>query len=128
MISHAQTMGKGQALRTGLHHLLNAGTADYVPMLDGDLQHRPEEAPQFIAAAEAAHADLVVGEGNSTSRDACLAVLRQSLWQRGPVFLYRCAAARHAVRLSTPADGNAQALAIARKRLRHREKPKCSSR
>jgi glycosyltransferase involved in cell wall biosynthesis len=62
VIAHAQTMGKGQALRTGLAHVLNSANADYVLMLDGDLQHRPEEAPQFIAAAQTTDADLVVGE------------------------------------------------------------------
>ncbi len=62
VISHAQTRGKGHALRTGLHHVLRSENADYVLMLDGDMQHRPDEAPQFFVAAEAENADLVVGE------------------------------------------------------------------
>ena len=62
VLSHAQTMGKGQALRIGLNHVLDSANVDYVLLLDGDLQHRPDEAPQFIAAAQAENADLVVGE------------------------------------------------------------------
>jgi glycosyltransferase involved in cell wall biosynthesis len=62
VIAHGQTMGKGQALRTGFRHLLKSATPDYILMLDGDLQHRPDEAAKFIAAAQTTTADLVVGE------------------------------------------------------------------
>jgi glycosyltransferase involved in cell wall biosynthesis len=53
--------GKGSAIRAGLAALL-AGPCTHVLLLDGDLQHRPEEAPRLIEAARASGADLVVGE------------------------------------------------------------------
>ena len=62
VLRHEQTRGKGQAVRTGLHHILARLSADYVLMLDGDMQHRPDEAPRLIAAAVETGADLVVGE------------------------------------------------------------------
>jgi glycosyltransferase involved in cell wall biosynthesis len=61
VLRHERTRGKGQAVRTGLHHILTQLSADYVLTLDGDMQHRPDEAPRFIAAAVETGADLVVG-------------------------------------------------------------------
>ena len=61
VLRHECTRGKGQAVRTGLHHILARPGADYVLMLDGDMQHRPDEAPRLIAAAVETGADLVVG-------------------------------------------------------------------
>lgn len=62
VISHDQPRGKGQAIRTGLAHILADFAVDYVLILDGDLQHVPAEAPRLIATAVATSADLVVGE------------------------------------------------------------------
>ena len=61
VIVHPRNAGKGQAVRSGLQRIL---AADYthVLMLDGDLQHLPEEAPRLLQAARATGADLVVGE------------------------------------------------------------------
>jgi glycosyltransferase involved in cell wall biosynthesis len=61
VITHAQNGGKGRAVRSGLQRIL---PADYthVLMLDGDLQHLPEEAPRLLQAARDTGADLVVGE------------------------------------------------------------------
>jgi glycosyltransferase involved in cell wall biosynthesis len=62
VLSHAETRGKGQAVRTGLAHVLQSAEVDYVLILDGDRQHLPEEAPRLLAAAAAGDVDLVVGE------------------------------------------------------------------
>ena len=61
VLSHPQNRGKGQAVRTGLAEIL---TRDYshVLMLDGDMQHRPDEAPRLLDAAQKTGAELVVGE------------------------------------------------------------------
>lgn len=58
---HRANRGKGEALRTGLAWL-EGRDFSHVLMLDGDLQHLPEEAPLLLAAAERTGADLVLGE------------------------------------------------------------------
>jgi glycosyltransferase involved in cell wall biosynthesis len=62
VLRHQSRRGKGAAVRTGLAHLLDAGGATHVLILDGDMQHLPSEAPRLIASATATGADLVVGE------------------------------------------------------------------
>jgi len=63
VITHAQNRGKGEAIKTGLGHLLSianpssAGLArniTWVSLLDSDGQHLPEEIDRFLAAAAAA--------------------------------------------------------------------------
>jgi len=61
VLSHARVRGKGQAVRTGLDHVLTQTSVEYVLILDGDMQHLPEEAPALIATARDTDADLVVG-------------------------------------------------------------------
>ncbi|MGE0448060.1 MAG: glycosyltransferase family 2 protein [Vicinamibacterales bacterium] len=53
--------GKGSAIRAGLIRLFE-GDFSHVLFLDGDLQHRPEEAAMLIEAAGRTAADLVIGE------------------------------------------------------------------
>jgi glycosyltransferase involved in cell wall biosynthesis len=53
--------GKGIAIRAGLAHLLERPFT-HVLLLDGDLQHRPEEAAALLATAVSTSADLVIGE------------------------------------------------------------------
>jgi len=62
VLRHPQNQGKGQAVRTGLGHVLAQTAATYVLSLDGDMQHLPEEAPRFLEMAQATGADLIVGE------------------------------------------------------------------
>lgn len=59
--------GKGIAMRAGLDRLLS-GPFTHVLLLDGDLQHRPDEAGSLLAMAEKTGADMVVGE-RQFSRD-----------------------------------------------------------
>ena len=53
--------GKGQAVRTGLARLA-AGPFTHVLILDGDLQHKPDEASRLIETAWRTKADLVIGQ------------------------------------------------------------------
>jgi glycosyltransferase involved in cell wall biosynthesis len=62
VLVHDEPRGKGQAVRTGLAHILASADVDYVLILDGDRQHLPSEAPRLLAAAAGTHADLIVGE------------------------------------------------------------------
>jgi glycosyltransferase involved in cell wall biosynthesis len=61
VLKHERVTGKGGAVRTGLDYVLARTAADYVLILDGDMQHRPDEAPRMIATAFDTDADLVVG-------------------------------------------------------------------
>ena len=59
--SHAANLGKGHAVRTGLARVF-AGAFTHVLLLDGDLQHLPQEASSLLAEAAAGGADVVIGE------------------------------------------------------------------
>jgi glycosyltransferase involved in cell wall biosynthesis len=69
VLVHDETQGKGQAVRTGLAHVLQSSEVECVLILDGDRQHLPSEAPRLIAAAATDDVDLVVGE-RQFDRDA----------------------------------------------------------
>lgn len=60
--------GKGSAVRAGLEQLSGSG-ATHALLMDGDLQHRPDEIPRLIEAGRATGAALVVGE-RAFQRDA----------------------------------------------------------
>jgi glycosyltransferase involved in cell wall biosynthesis len=68
VISHARNLGKGCAVRTGLERIL-ARRHTHVLLMDGDLQHRPDDIPRLLDAAGSAggrapgdELDLVIGE------------------------------------------------------------------
>jgi len=61
VIELASNTGKGSAIRTGLAHVLK-GEFTHVLLLDGDMQHLPQEASRLLDAARLTGADLVVGE------------------------------------------------------------------
>ena len=50
VVVHEQNRGKGETIKTGLHHFLER-QFDFVITLDADGQHRPEEIDRFITAA-----------------------------------------------------------------------------
>jgi glycosyltransferase involved in cell wall biosynthesis len=63
VIVHAQNQGKGEAIKTGMKHWLNAGHSSssrqksdivWVILLDSDGQHLPEEIDRFLEAAASA--------------------------------------------------------------------------
>jgi glycosyltransferase involved in cell wall biosynthesis len=58
---NAGDRGKGTAIRSGLARVLERDCS-HVLLIDGDLQHLPEEAPLLIAEAERTGADVVLGE------------------------------------------------------------------
>lgn len=60
VILHERNLGKGRAIRAGLADVL-ATSATHVVVLDGDLQHVPEEVPRLLEAARSSGADLVIG-------------------------------------------------------------------
>jgi len=66
VISHEVNLGKGAAIKTGLRELL-AYSIEYVLILDGDGQHRPEEIPKFLAEANQSHAPFLLGNRMSRS-------------------------------------------------------------
>lgn len=68
VITHAQNQGKGAAIQTGLRALLERDF-DYLLMLDGDGQHRPEEAPRFLEAAATHGARLLIGNRMTETRE-----------------------------------------------------------
>lgn len=61
VLRHPQNRGKGNAVRTGLAHVL-LQPFTHVLLMDGDGQHRPADVPKLMAAARETGADLVVGE------------------------------------------------------------------
>jgi glycosyltransferase involved in cell wall biosynthesis len=61
VIAHESNRGKGTAVRTGLDHLLRRDLT-HVVLLDGDLQHLPQETPCLLDAARETEADVVIGE------------------------------------------------------------------
>jgi glycosyltransferase involved in cell wall biosynthesis len=60
VVSHARNIGKGAALKTGLAAALKRGF-EWVLTMDGDGQHKPQDAPAFLRCAEQTYAQLVVG-------------------------------------------------------------------
>ena len=61
VIAHLTNRGKGHAVRTGLAHLLGGGIT-HVVLLDGDMQHLPQETTRLLDAAGATEAEVVIGE------------------------------------------------------------------
>ena len=52
VLSHETNRGKGNAIRTGLAHVL-LGEFTHVLLLDGDMQHLPHEAPTLLGRPRA---------------------------------------------------------------------------
>ena len=59
-VAHARNLGKGAALRAGLHAAIALGAARLVT-IDADGQHPPEEIPRLLQPIEQGQADLVLG-------------------------------------------------------------------
>jgi glycosyltransferase involved in cell wall biosynthesis len=60
VLTHAQNLGKGAALRAGIGEAIRQH-AEIVVTLDADGQHRPEEIPRLIRPIADGQADLVLG-------------------------------------------------------------------
>jgi glycosyltransferase involved in cell wall biosynthesis len=61
VLRHSANQGKGAAIRTGLAAIAPRGFS-HVLLLDGDMQHDPDDAARLIAAAQRGAGDLVIGE------------------------------------------------------------------
>ena len=61
VIAHDANRGKGHAVRTGLARVFD-GEFTHVLLMDGDMQHLPQEAAPLLAEAERTGADVVLGE------------------------------------------------------------------
>ena len=61
VLRHDRNAGKGHAVRTGLQRVMEGGFT-HVLLLDGDMQHLPQEAAQLIRTAADSGADAVFGE------------------------------------------------------------------
>lgn len=60
VLRHPINLGQGAALQTGITFALQRG-ANHVVTFDADLQHRPEDIPQMLAALSASGADFALG-------------------------------------------------------------------
>ncbi len=67
VIRHEINQGKGAAIKTGFRQLLDRGFL-YGIILDGDGQHRPEEIPDFIQAANETKAQFLIGNRMTDTR------------------------------------------------------------
>jgi glycosyltransferase involved in cell wall biosynthesis len=61
VIVHDANRGKGHAVRSGLARVLD-GQFTHVLLLDGDMQHLPEEAASLVEQAVRSGADVVLGQ------------------------------------------------------------------
>jgi glycosyltransferase involved in cell wall biosynthesis len=60
VVSHAENLGKGAALKAGLSAALKGGF-EWALTMDGDGQHKPQDFPAFFQCAERTGARLVIG-------------------------------------------------------------------
>lgn len=67
VLRHSRNMGKGSAVRTGLAHVLTLNYT-HVLLMDGDMQHDPEDIPALLAKIRSGLGDFVIGE-RSFARD-----------------------------------------------------------
>jgi glycosyltransferase involved in cell wall biosynthesis len=85
--------GQGTAIRVGRRRVLERDRT-HVLLMDGDMQHLPEEAPRLTAEAERSGADVVLGERRfdrsempasryHANRIGSLALSRSSAWPCG---------------------------------------------
>jgi len=61
VIRHPYNKGNGAAVKTGIRH----AKRDYIVLMDGDGQHRPEDIPKLVARLE--EYDMAVGARDRTS-------------------------------------------------------------
>ncbi|MFH0989716.1 MAG: glycosyltransferase family 2 protein [bacterium] len=61
LLQHDRNKGKGAALRTAFEHCRVNKSIEAVITMDADLQHRPEELPQFFEAWRNLRTDIIIG-------------------------------------------------------------------
>lgn len=60
LLRHESNSGKGNALKTGFRHAIDAGY-DWVLCMDGDGQHIPEKIPDFISFTDESEYQIIIG-------------------------------------------------------------------
>ena len=61
VLSHELNRGKGAALQTGFDYLCRQTGIEFILTMDADLQHQPEDVPQFLLVQQKTNADIVIG-------------------------------------------------------------------
>jgi len=61
LLRHEFNKGKGAAIRTGINYILKHHPAQYIVMVDADMQYHPSEAIKLLEALEISKADFVSG-------------------------------------------------------------------
>jgi glycosyltransferase involved in cell wall biosynthesis len=61
VLNHEKNKGKGAALQTGFDFVKKNTEIEFIFTIDADLQHRPEDIPEFIRVQQQANADIVIG-------------------------------------------------------------------
>ena len=62
VVVHPRNRGKGEGLRTGIVRL--RGKADFIVMIDADMQYNPADAPDLLQPLMDGSADIVMGARN----------------------------------------------------------------
>ena len=108
VVRHPSNRGKGMAIRSGLSPAPTRAFS-HVLLLDGDMQHAPDDAPRLIEAARRGHGDFILGERPFDRRDdTAVPLLHQHDQQLGHLdLLHRPARGRRAVGIPADRDGPA---------------------
>jgi glycosyltransferase involved in cell wall biosynthesis len=61
VLRHDKNRGKGTALQTGFDYLNKQTGIEFVLTIDADLQHQPEDVPNFLLVQKKTKADIVIG-------------------------------------------------------------------
>ncbi len=68
LIRHTKNKGKAEAIKTGFNYILkNYPKAEYIILLDADMQYYPEDAIKLLKPLENGEADFVTGYRNWSS-------------------------------------------------------------
>ena len=65
VIRHRNNKGKGEAIKTGLRHILrNCPETEHIVLIDADMQYHPKETPKILQPLKNEEADFVSGFRN----------------------------------------------------------------
>ena len=61
LLQHEFNKGKGEAIKTGINYILKHHHAEYIVLVDADMQYHPSEAIKLLGPLEKNEADFVSG-------------------------------------------------------------------